>query len=620
MLDIIALDVRVAGRPLLEEASVKIPEGQHAALVGRNGIGKSTLLKVILGTFEPDGGEIRLPRGWRIGTVAQEAPGGPESPLEIVLAADTERAALLAEMKTASVARQAEIADRLTDISAHTAEARAATILVGLGFDHDAQNRPMSSFSGGWRMRVALAAALFAEPDLLLLDEPTNHLDLEAALWLESFLKRWPRTFLLVSHDRAFLNNVCDQVVHVDQRKLVAYKGDYDNFVRTRAERLANLAAENEKIAARRAHMQAYVDRFRASATKARQAQSRLKAMAKLAPIQSPERDPTLTFNLPQPDELSPPLLVINDGIAGYGDVSILKRLSLRVDPDDRIVLLGSNGNGKSTLAKTIAGRLPLVAGERVASSKMRVGFFAQHQIEELDPKDSAIQHLQRLRPSETPQQIRGRLGRFGFSGERAEQACGTLSGGEKARLTLCLITHDSPHLLILDEPTNHLDIEAREALIEGLADYRGAVILVSHDRHLVDLVADRLWLVRDGSAAPFEGTIEDYETLVLQKPTAAERNGGDGGANKKQDRRDAAGKRAQNAPLRKKIKELEAQIDKLDKARVALDAELADPRTYDKGGAYVADLGKRRDAALSQIAELEDAWMHASQELEALS
>jgi ATP-binding cassette subfamily F protein 3 len=616
MLDIIDLVCRVAGRTLLDNTSVSIADGHRIGLIGRNGAGKSTLLKLVSHQIEPDGGEIRMPRAAKLGMVAQEAPGGAESPLEIVLAADLERAELLAEADHATDAhRISDIQTRLMDIDAHTAPARAATILAGLGFDHEAQQRPMSSYSGGWRMRVALAAALFVEPDLLLLDEPTNHLDIEAAMWLEGFLKTYPKTLLMVSHDRDFLNSVVTGILHLEGSKLVLYSGTYDIFERTRRERLAQTQAMREKQEAQRKHIQSYIDRFRAQATKARQAQSRIKALARMDPIEAAMRDESIRFKFPNPQPMPPPLIALDHASVGYEPGKpILKNLELRVDPDDRIVLLGANGNGKSTLVKLLAGRLETSAGSRTASPKMKVGYFAQHQVDELDPTETAYQQMGRRMPGAREPQIRGKLGQFGFGQERANTLVSALSGGEKARLTLCLITHDAPHLLILDEPTNHLDIEARDALIEALTDYTGAVILVSHDRHLVELVADRLWLVAGGTARPFDGDVEDYRRQVLGQTRSPDTSA------PKSDKsaRNAKAKKP-DPELRKHFREVEARVVKLTAEKAKLETELADPKLYALPN-RLAQLSRAQAEATKALEEAEARWIELAEAMEAAS
>src|SRR6266481_2537342 len=521
MLTISGLTYRIGGRhgrALFNEANAQIPEGSKLGLVGRNGAGKSTLLDLIRGRLLPDRGDIFLPRGHRIGFLAQEAPGGTASALDTVLAADRERTRLLAELDgDPAPLRIAEIEDRLDMIGARAAPARAARILAGLGLDAAMQARPLSELSGGWRMRVALAAVLFAEPDLMLLDEPTNHLDLEAALWLEGFLRNYRRTLILVSHDRHFLNAATTLTLHLQRGKLTAYSGGFDASLRARTEAARRLEVMARRQAAERQRMQAFVDRFRAKASKARQAQSRVKALARLEPIVLSATEPPPRIRFPDPPDLRPPLIALDRVSTGYvpGE-PVLSRLDLRLDPDDRIALIGANGNGKTTFARLLAGRLAPFAGEITRSPKLACGFFAQHQIEEMRPEASAYDHLAALLPDVLPEAVRARLGAFGFGQEKAFLPVADLSGGERARLNLALVTHAAPALLILDEPTNHLDIESREVLVQAINEFPGAVVLVSHDEHLLELIADRLWLVADGTVRPFDGDLEDYRRLVL--------------------------------------------------------------------------------------------------------
>jgi ATP-binding cassette, subfamily F, member 3 len=623
MLTITDLTYRIGGRTLLQGAAAQINAGWKVGLVGRNGSGKSTLLDLILDTLQPDGGSITLQKGLRIGFVAQEAPGGAASPLDAVLAAAEERAALLAEAEHATDShRISEIHERLLDIDAHSAPARAAEILAGLGFDHAMQQRPLSSFSGGWRMRVALAAALFAEPDLLLLDEPTNHLDLEAALWLEAYLKAWRRTLVVVSHDRQILNAVTTHILHIEDRRLVLYSGSYDTFVRTRRERNEHREALAAKQTAQRAHLQQFIDRFRAQATKARQAQSRIKALARLEPIASFVEDPSIIFKFPEPEKLSPPILTFDDVDVGYAPgAPVLRGLDLRIDPDDRIALLGANGNGKSTLAKLIVGRLAPLSGRQTRHSKLRCGFFAQHQIEDLEPDRTPLQHVAALMPTSGESQVRARLGRFGFGQDKALVKVRDLSGGEKARLNFALITHEAPPLLVLDEPTNHLDIEAREALVQAINDYTGAVVVISHDWHLLELVADRLWLVADGAARPFEGDLEDYRRYLLDSRGASRREDKRreekaSPADRKQDRRDAAERRKGLAPLRRKARDAERLVETISAEQAKVDRALADPGTYGNGS-DVATLMQQQAELVRRLATAEAEWLSATEELE---
>ena len=523
MLSIDNLIVRIAGREIIGGATVNLPAGRRIGLVGRNGAGKSTLLSVILGELVPDGGDVSWPRDWKIGAVAQEAPGNDISLLDTVLAADKERAELLlsADSETEPHAL-GYIYTRLDDIDAYSAPARAAAILAGLGFSANEQLRPCSEFSGGWRMRVALAAILFASPDLLLLDEPTNYLDLEGVLWLEDFLRRYRGTVLIVSHDRDLLNTAAEFILHLEHGKLTLYTGGYDVFVATRTAKRALDAAFAKKQEAAREHMQAFVDRFKAKASKARQAQSRMKMLAKMQTIELPVDEHVAPIRIPQPLEASPPLITMFNASVGYEPGKpILSNMSMRFDPDDRIALLGKNGNGKSTLAKLLAHQLPLMDGEVVRARKLVPGYFAQHQLEELDGALTPIEALSHLRRQLRMEQIRAQLGGFGFSSDKAQTKIANLSGGERARLMLALATLDKPNMLILDEPTNHLDIDARTELLNALNDFDGAVILVSHDRRLLEATADRLLLVAYGRVEPFDGDLDDYRRYLLSGENA---------------------------------------------------------------------------------------------------
>ncbi|NVO26875.1 ABC-F family ATP-binding cassette domain-containing protein [Donghicola sp. C2-DW-16] len=600
MLKISDLFYSIEGRPLFEGASATIPDGHKVGLVGPNGAGKTTLFRLIRGELTLDSGDISLPSRARIGGVAQEVPGNEVSLLNTVLAADTERAELMAEAETATdPGRIADIQTRLADIDAWSAEGRASTILKGLGFDYEAQQRPCSAFSGGWRMRVALAAVLFSAPDLLLLDEPTNYLDLEGALWLEDYLATYPHTVIVISHDRGLLNRAVTEILHLEDRKLTLYQGGYDRFAKTRAEQRAVLAAAAKKQSARREHLQSFVDRFRAKATKAKQAQARLKMIEKMEPISAPEEAAKRVFTFPEPEELSPPIVAMEGVEVGYGETPILKRLNLRIDQDDRIALLGKNGEGKSTLSKLIAGRLEPMAGKLSKSSKLRIGFFAQHQVDELYVDETPLMHLQRLRPEEHQAKLRAKLAGFGLGADQAETEVRKLSGGQKARLSLLLATLDAPHLLILDEPTNHLDIESREALVEALTAYSGAVVLVSHDMHLLGMVADRLWLVKDGRVSPFEDDLEAYRKLLLTSDTPAPAKA------KADDKPKRPGRDAMQA-LRSDVRKCEERVEKLLEMKDKLEVKLADPDLYDPS---------RMDEAVQwqkKMAEVEEALVRA--------
>jgi ATP-binding cassette, subfamily F, member 3 len=612
------LTIRLGGRTLLDGADLTVDPGRRIGLVGRNGAGKTTLLRVIAGELPLDGGEIRLATRARIVTVRQQAPDGPDTLTDTVLQGDPERLALLVESETAAPERLAEVHDRLRAIGADAAPARAATILAGLGFDEAAQARPVSSFSGGWRMRVALATALFANPDLLLLDEPTNHLDLEATLWLEGWLARFQGAALVVSHDRGLLDRAVEAIAHLDRGKISLTPGGFDEFVRIRTERAMQLASAAKHVAVERAHIQSFIDRFRYKASKARQAQSRIKALAKLPQIETIIEAAPTRFDFPHPARIAPPILSLERVSVGYEGTPVLRQLSLSIDTDDRIALLGANGNGKSTLAKLLAGRLDPLDGEMHRGPRLRVGYFAQHQEDELVPEESPIDHMARALPRATPSQVRSQLARFGLDRDRAETPVANLSGGERARLLLALATREAPHLLILDEPSNHLDIDAREALVKALADFQGAVLLITHDPHLVELVADRLWLVADGTVRPFDGDLDDYRTLLSERARPAAKP--DPGT-KRDDRRERAEARAALAPLRKQAKDAEARLAKLAAERALIERKLADPGLYGPGRAGEIAATNARLAAIKKLAATaETEWLMAEEALEVAS
>ncbi|MEP3639019.1 MAG: ABC-F family ATP-binding cassette domain-containing protein [Paracoccaceae bacterium] len=608
MLRIEDITYAIAGRPLFEGASAVIPDGHKVGLVGRNGTGKTTLFRLIYGELALESGTLRLPKRARIGGVSQEAPSSSQSLLDTVLIADTERAALLAE-ETDDPNRIAEIQTRLVDIDAWSAEARAATILKGLGFDEEDQHRPCSDFSGGWRMRVALAAVLFSQPDLLLLDEPTNYLDLEGALWLESYLAKYPHTVIIISHDRGLLNRAVGAILHLEDRKLTLYQGPYDQFARQRAERIAQAQAMGKKQEARRAHLQSYVDRFRYKADKARQAQSRLKALARMQPITTPQEAALRRFEFPTPEELAPPIVNLEGVSTGYGETEILRRLDLRIDQDDRIALLGKNGQGKSTLSKLLSDRLPKMSGKMVRASKLRIGYFAQHQVDELHVDETPLDHLRRERPREEPKRWRSRLSGFGLTADQAGTLVGKLSGGQKARLSLLLATLDAPHLLILDEPTNHLDIESREALVEALTAYTGAVILVSHDMHLLSLVADRLWLVSDGTVKPFQGDLEAYRAHLLDQPAPK--------APKPEKPKKIP--RDTMKQLKTDVRNAEIRMEKLSDMQAKLSEKLADPKLYEDSRRDDLEVWQSKFNELEEaMTRAETIWLSATEALEA--
>lgn len=613
MLRIDNISYSIQGRPLFAGASATIPEGHKVGLVGPNGAGKTTLFRLIRGESQLDGGSISLPPRVRIGGVAQESAATERSVLDTVLDADRERSALMAEATTATDPdRIAEIQTRLIDIDAWSAEARAATILDGLGFSTADQARPTGDFSGGWRMRVALAGVLFAQPDLLLLDEPTNYLDLEGALWLEGYLARYPHTVIIISHDRGLLNRAVGHILHLEDKKLTLYTGGYDSFTRIRAEKRALQAAEARKQADRRAHLQRFVDRFGAKASKARQAQARVKMLARMEPITAPEEARFHRFTFPQPEEMSPPIIAMEGVSVGYGNRAVLRKLNLRIDQDDRIALLGRNGQGKSTLSKLLAERLDAMEGRITRSPRLRVGYFAQHQVDELRLDETPLDHIRSVRPDEGQARQRARLAGFGLMEAQAETRVRDLSGGQKARLSLLLATIDAPHLLVLDEPTNHLDIESREALSEALNDYTGAVVLVSHDMHLLGLVADRLWLVKDGAVAPYEGDLDDYRKFLLSGDTPADKPA------------EAAKPAAPRKPsrdmllsLRAEVRKSEERVRKLTEMMGKLDVKLADPALY-ADPAEAEKWGRKRAEAVQALALAEDLWMKALERLEA--
>ncbi len=623
MLQISDLTLRIAGRTLIEGASLTLPAGAKAGFVGRNGAGKTTLFRAVAGDIAPDSGAISLPKGARIGRVEQEAPGGPRSLLETVLAGDRERAKLLAEAeRAADPHRIGEIHTRLADIEAHTAEARAARILAGLGFDAEAQARPCSEFSGGWRMRVALAGLLFAQPDLLLLDEPTNYLDLEGTLWLERYLARYPHTVFVISHDRDLLNGAVDCIVHLAERRLTLWRGAYDSFERQYREKRLLQETQRKKQEAQRKHMQAYVDRFRYKATKARQAQSRLKALARLQPIAEVTQERAIPFRFPEPERgLSPPIVRMENVSVGYQPGKpVLTRLDLRIDEDDRIALLGKNGNGKSTFAKLVAELLQAESGEITRARRLTTGFFAQHQLELLDPARSAVAHVRALMPDAPEARVRSRVARMGLATEKMDTAAKDLSGGEKARLMMGLAAFEAPHLLILDEPTNHLDIDSREALVHALNDFSGAVILITHDRHLIEACADRLWLVAEGTVTPYDGDIDDYRRMVLGRADGGDAAGAKASqqsASQKELRREAAQRREALAPLRRKLRKQEELIETLRKEIEALDRELADPGLYSRDSDRAAALARTRAEQVHAFARAESDWLDISEELE---
>ena len=630
MLVISNLSFAIEGKPLFEGASVTIPAGHKVGIVGRNGTGKTTLFKLIKGQLAPDGGSIDVPSYFRIGGVEQEAPASDASLLDTVLAADTERAALLLEAEGCEDAnRIGEIYQRLEDIDAYTAEPRASSILAGLGFSQHAQARPCHEFSGGWRMRVALGAVLFSQPDLLLLDEPTNYLDLEGAYWLEQFLANYQKTALIISHDKELLNRSVNSILNLSHHNLTYYTGNYDQFDAERRAKLEQQHSMKRKQDAQRAHIQSFVDRFRAKASKARQAQSRLKQLERMQPIAALSENAVAGFSFPTPQALRPPLVTIEGGIVGYDEKPVLSRLNLRLDSDDRIALLGANGEGKSTLSKLIADRLPLMAGKAFKSGKLRVGFFAQHQLDELVEGESALQHILRLRPDDSEKSLRTRLASAGFNNDIVDMPVEKLSGGQKARLLMLIATIEAPHILILDEPTNHLDIESREALVLALNDYDGAVILVSHDTHLVEAVADRLWLVKDGAVTPFDGDMDEYKKLIMSSNrTSGNKTSGNKANKRNKDKEDtsttasaksvsASAKKMNPVKLKSEIRRLDSQIEMLVSQKTALEAEMLKTDFYSvNDSAEIALKTKTFSDITAQLEKAEESWLGLQEQL----
>jgi ATP-binding cassette subfamily F protein 3 len=610
MLKIQDITYAIDGRRLFENASATIPTGHKVGFVGPNGTGKTTLFRIIRGELALEGGEIELPKRAKIGGVAQEAPATGLSLIETVLAADAERASLLADTSE-DPNRIAEVQTRLADIDAWSAEGRASSILKGLGFADAAQMRPCADFSGGWRMRVALAAVLFSAPDILLLDEPTNYLDLEGTIWLESFLARYPHTVVVISHDRDLLNRAVGGILHLEDKQLTFYQGNYDTFAKTRAAKRAVQSAAAKKQAAQREHLQSFVNRFKAKASKAKQAQSRVKALERMELITPPEEAAKRVFSFPQPEELSPPIVAIENGAVGYDGPDILAQLELRIDQDDRIALLGKNGEGKSTLSKLISGRLHSSSGRTIKHNKLRIGYFAQHQVDELNINETPLQHLQSERPDHSPARLRAMLAGFGLGPNQVDTIVARLSGGQKARLSLLLATLDAPHLLILDEPTNHLDIESREALVQALTTYSGAVILVSHDMHLLSLVADRLWLVSDGRVIPFDHDLAEYRRFLLGTPAPKK-------VTEKQ--KPNKSKREQLILARTEVHKNEERLEKLNMMYEKLQEKLAEPKLYEDHNAGDLAVWQKKFSEVEKALErAEGLWLAASSKVEKL-
>jgi ATP-binding cassette subfamily F protein 3 len=617
MLSITEISIRIAGRLLIDHGSAQITPGARVGFVGRNGVGKSTLFRAIRGELPTETGSITIPSRWRIGSLAQEAPDGPESLLEVVLKADLEREALLREAETAhDPGRIADIQNRLVDIDAHSAPARAASILSGLGFSTGDQARSCSEFSGGWRMRVALASTLFAAPDLLLLDEPTNYLDLEGTLWLEDHLANYPRTVIVISHDRDLLDTSVDQILHLDRGKLTLYKGTYSSFEEQRATREMLDAKHAKRQADERKRLQAFVDRFKAKASKARQAQSRVKMLERMKPVTALVTQDVREISFPIPEKmLSPPIIAVDNVSVGYDPKTpVLNRVTLRIDADDRIALLGANGNGKSTLVKLLASKLSPFSGHVTRAEKLSIGYFAQHQVDELDLEGSTYDHIRRLMPEAPESKVRGRAGALGFSGKAADTIVKSLSGGEKARLLLGLATFFGPNMIILDEPTNHLDIDSRAALAEAINEFPGAIIMVSHDRYLIEACADQLWVVADRAVTTYDGDLDDYRRMILSarglRTNSRDRNSTerDNGGNKPQ-----RGKAEKRTPLKQRISQAEAEIARINGIIAKIDTALALPDLFTRDPKQAAQLSKARAGAASALLRAEEEWLEAS-------
>lgn len=617
MLTISQLTCRVAGRPLIEDSSVAVMDGWRVGFVGANGTGKSTLFRLITGDLQSDGGEISVSARHRVGIVKQDMPDCDTPLIELVLEADTERKQLLADAETVTDPfKIGEVHNRLAEIDAYSAPARAAAILSGLGFNEAQINGPFSALSGGWRMRVALAAVLFQRPELLLLDEPTNHLDLEAIIWLEGYLDSYPHTVFIISHDRELLNRSVDHIIHLYDRKLTLYTGNYDTFERTRTEKLGLQQKMHDKQLAQRAHIQAFVDRFRYKASKARQAQSRIKMLEKMDLVDAVMADRSVRFVFPKPDKLPSPLIALDSVSVGYESKTVLRGINDTIDRDDRIALLGANGNGKSTLIKLIAGKLTPQAGEMVRMNKLRIGYFAQHQADELDLTSTPYEEMSRRldKRGEVTREpvVRGRLGQFGFSKDLADTKIGSLSGGEKARLLFCFMSLDAPHMLLLDEPTNHLDIEAREALVDALNSYEGAVVIVSHDPHILERVVERLWLVNAGTVSDFDGDMDDYRRFVIERQRAARREEKVKRSDEKaEERRRTAEIRRQLAPLAKKMEQLEKSVARLIEKRLRIEAQMATDDFY-QDNVRVLQVQQEYGQLMKQLEAEEHTWLEA--------
>ena len=617
MLTINNLTYRIQGRELFEDASVVLPTGSKTGFVGKNGTGKTTLFHLIQGHLAADAGSMELNKKARIGAVAQEAPAGNESVLEVVMAADKERTALMAEAETATDPdRIGEIYMRLADIDAHTAEARASSILKGLGFEQDRQMAPTRELSGGWRMRVALAGVLFSQPDLLLLDEPTNYLDLEGTLWLEKYLATYPYTVFMISHDRDLLNKSVSSIIHLEHRKLTFYKGNYDTFETTRRMQMELNNKSRDKTLDQIAHMQKFVDRFKAKATKARQAQARMKAIEKLKPPAAMFDEYAAPFTFQQPNaEQATPMITLDGVSAGYGDKTILRQINMRIDPGDRIALIGVNGNGKSTFAKLLAGDIKPMGGSFAKGKKLEIAHFAQHQMDKLKPDWTPFEHVVELMPTESEARRRSRLSQMGLTKSRMDTLAKNLSGGERARLLMGLITFGGPGMMILDEPTNHLDIDSRDALVHALNDYEGAVLIISHDRHLIEATCDTLWIAENGTIRELDEDLDSYQRSITSGKDS--KNSGGSKADRKANKAEAAARRAEIAPIKSSIKDAETKIARLKAEIGKIDAQLDDPKIYNGPADRMIALGKDKSRYAADLEKTEEQWLELSAQLE---
>ena len=619
------LTLRRGSRKLLENVNVRFQPGQRIGIVGQNGTGKSSLFAMMLGELSPDSGEAEIPNHLDIATVRQHTPAGDQSALDFVLDGDTELRAVEAKLAKAEEEvdgnAMAELHGRMAEIDGYSAVARAAKLLHGLGFAPDTHDAPLDSFSGGWRMRLNLAAALMRRCDLLLLDEPTNHLDMDAVFWLQEYLASHPATLIIISHDRDFLDALISHTLHLEGGRATLYTGNYSEFETMRAEAKLQQQAAYENQQKKLAQLQGFVDRFRAQATKARQAQSKLKQMERMEKVEAAHWDTPFSFRFRQPDRLPDTLLRLDNADAGYDGVPLVGGIKMQITAGDRLAILGRNGAGKSTVMKLLAGEMAPISGDVQHDKYTRVGYFAQHQLEVLDDNASAATHLQRQAPRASEQEIRDFLGGFDFHGDKALEPIAPFSGGEKARLALALVVYDKPNLLLLDEPTNHLDLDMRHALETALAGYTGAVIMIAHDRHLIDATCDQLWRVDEGTLMPFDGDLDDYAKWLTRQNSAREgsdkpKNATTVGGSGADARRDAAAQREKEKPLRRAIKQAEADMAKFEEKIAAIEKEMAKPSVYGNS-TEIARLSQEQGKLRKQLDKAEAAWMENAEALE---